>query len=65
MCLDNPVCKQEKHVTKEGRRFTPIFGYMMFLVVFGTVSVASLSVGHVRVYERVASPLAQAASIQS
>ena len=45
--------------------FTPIFSCMTFFVVFGAVSVAPHSGGHVLVYIRVASPLAQAASTQS
>ena len=39
--------------------FTPIFRYMTFLVVFGAVSIAPHSGGHVLVYVRVPSPLVQ------
>ena len=38
---------------------------MTFLMVFGAVSVAPHSGGHILVYVRVESPLAQAASTQS
>ena len=58
------------HVRRIGEQvhqsgFTPIFRCMTFLVVFGAVSVAPHSGGHVLVYVRDASPLAQAASTQS
>ena len=55
------------YLNKEERRFTPIFRPVMFLVVFGVVSVlvASRTGGYALFYVRVASPLAQAASTQS
>ena len=51
--------------TKEGRRFSPIFHPVMFLVAFGVVSVALHSGLCALVYVRVASPLAKPASTQS
>ena len=59
------TCEKDRRARFHQSGFTPIFRCMTFLVVFGAVSVAPHCGGHVLVYVRVASPLAQAASTQS
>ena len=57
--------EEELGKAKEGRRFTPIFRPVTFLVAFGIVLVASRSGLCALVYVRVASPLAKPTSTQS